>query len=181
MRLRKLGLVLVVLLMMSVALAGCVAATEEWPDRAVDVNIDSALAGQEAGMAALMTGAPVTWDESQFSSFLTYLLKQNSGEKMPIESITALFGPDNKIYLEVNAPGVINGADSVRAAGSVMVENNAVQVDLGAVGVGPVLAAGPLVDVVEAQVNAALAQWQLTVPVEVTTDEGSITLGLGGM
>jgi hypothetical protein len=39
MRLRNLGLVLVVLLMM--VLSGCAASAAEWPDRAVDVNIDA--------------------------------------------------------------------------------------------------------------------------------------------
>lgn len=180
MRLRKLGLVLVVLLMMSVALAGCMATTAEWPDRAVDVNIDSALAGQEAGMAGLMMGS-ATWDESQFSSFLTYLLKQNSGENMPIESVTAWFEPDNQIFLEVNAPGVINGADTVRLAGKIDVVNNAVQLDLATVGLGPVMVEGPLVDYVEAVINNALADPQLGVAVDVTTDTGSISLGMGGM
>lgn len=176
MRLRNLGLVLVVLLMF--VLSGCVASTAQWPDRAVDVNIDSAMAGQEAGMAGLMMGA-ATMDESQFSSFLTYLLKQNSGPNMPIESISAWFEPDNQIFLEVDAPGVINGADSVRLAGTIDVVNNAVQLDLTNVGIGPVLVEGPLVDYVESVINNALADPQLGVAVNVATDTGSITLGMG--
>jgi hypothetical protein len=102
-----------------------------------------------------------------------------SGENMPIESITAWFEPDNQIFLEVNAPGVINGADSVRLAGTVDVVNNAIQVDLATVGIGPVLVEGPLVDYVESVINNALADPQLGVAVDVTTDSGSITLGMG--
>lgn len=178
MRLRNLGLVLVVLLTMAMALSGCVQSAAQWPDRAVDVNIDSAMAGQEAGMAGLMMGS-ATMDESQFSSFLTYLLKQNSGEKMPIESIKAWFEPDNQIFLEVNAPGVINGADAVRLAGKIAVVNHAIQLDLSNVGIGPVLVEGPLVDYVESVINNALADPQLGVAVDVATDTGSITLGMG--
>jgi hypothetical protein len=174
---RYLGLVLVVLLM-AMALSGCMASAAEWPDRAVDVNIDSAMAGQEAGMAGLMMGN-ATMDESQFSSFLTYLLQQNSGPNMPIESITAWFEPDNQIFLEVSAPGVINGADTVRLAGTIDVVDNAVQLDLATVGIGPVLVEGPLVDYVESVINNALADPQLGVAVDVATDTGSITLGMG--
>ena len=84
MQFRKLGLVVVVLLIMALGLSGCMAADQmEWPDREVAVDLDTALAGQDAGLAGLMMGA-AEMDESQFSSFLTYLMRQNNGEKMCI-------------------------------------------------------------------------------------------------
>ena len=57
--------------------------------------------------------------------------------------------------------------------------NHAIQLDLTNVGVGPVLVEGPLVDYVESVINNALADPQLGVAVDVATDTGSITLGMG--
>lgn len=72
----KLALMLVLLVS---SLSACAAGSAvNPPSRDVTVSVDEALAAQNAGMAGMM-GGKVDWTESQFSSFLTVLLQQNTG------------------------------------------------------------------------------------------------------
>jgi hypothetical protein len=180
MQFRKFGLVVVVLVMLAASLSGCMMADQmEWPDRAVDVNLDAALAGQDAAIAGLMMGSAML-DESQLSSVLTYLIRQNNGENFPVDTVTVWLAPENQVYIEVAMKdGVLLGDGKVRLSGSLAVENQQIVLDVDQASANGVAVSGPLLDMVSAQINNALADPSLGVLVDVTTDEGMITLSMG--
>ncbi len=82
----------------------------ESPDSNSEVPIsgDTALAG--------LMGGNVTWTEAQFSSFLTELLRQDTGPNQPVDAITAWFDPDNHVHLRFALKdGVLLGGESINA------------------------------------------------------------------
>ncbi len=100
-----------VALLLVASLAGCAAGDVAAPEKEVPISVDAALEGQNAGMAGLMSGA-VTWTDSQFSSFLTELLRQNTGPNQPVDSITAWFAPGGEIHLRIALKdGVLLGGE----------------------------------------------------------------------
>jgi len=178
MQFRRLGLVLVTLLVVVSVLAGCVSGAEmTWPDREVAVDLDTALAAQDLAMGAMMTGS-VAWTEAEFSSFVTYMLKQNAGAYLPVEEVKVWFEPDNQIFVEVLPAAGLPLAGPIMASGMIGVENQNVVVDLDQAAVGPVSVVGPLLDVVNGAINRALGDPSLGVAVDVSTDTGMINLGL---
>ncbi len=179
MQFRRLGLVLVALLIVLASLAGCVAAGDmSWPDREITTDVDTALVAQDMGMAGLMMGS-VTWSEAEFSSFLTFLTKQNTGGALPLDEIKVWFEPGNEVFIELTptAGGMLTAP--VRLAGTLAVVDNMVQVNVSEAAVGGAAVMGPLLDVVNGAVNRALGDPSLGVAVDVATDAGSITVGLG--
>lgn len=173
--------VVAVALFLIASLAAC-GAPVAVPDRDIEVSVDTALAAQDMLMAGLMMGG-AELSESEFSSLLTVLLDQNSGEANPVESVKIWFEPGNKVLAQV---ALIDGVlpetfagNTLDLAGTVGVEGGMLMLDLegasaGGFGVSPALLA-PVND----QINAALAGMGLGVPVEVTTDTGSVSVGLG--
>ena len=102
MQFRKFRAVLVVAVLLVSVLGGCAMGSQmAWPDRELTIDLDTALMAQDTGMAALMMGS-VEWTESEFSSFLTYLLRQNTGENSPVDIIQTWFEADNKIYVSAS-------------------------------------------------------------------------------
>jgi hypothetical protein len=180
MQFRRLGLVLVTLLIVMASLAGCVAVSDtNWPDRDLVVDLDTALAAQDMGMAGLMMGS-VDWSEAEFSSFLTYLMRQNVGATLPVDEVRTWFEADNQIFIEVIPAAGAPLAGPIRLSGAVEVVNNRIQVDLSNAAVGNVGVMGAFLDVVEGAINRALDDPSLGVAVNVSTDEGMISVGLGG-
>lgn len=178
MQFRRLGLVLVALLIVMASLAGCVAGSEvAVPDREIAVDLDTALVAQDMGMAGVMTGN-VTWTEAEFSSFLTYLIQQNGAGAVPVDTVKVWFEPGNNVVIEATPSAGVPLAGPVRLAGMIGVENNMVQVDVAEASVGNIAVAGPLLQVVSDAVNRALGDPSLGVAVDVATDTGAITLSL---
>jgi hypothetical protein len=160
------------------SLAGCVAeAPADWPDREVTVDLDTALAAQDMAIAGAMLGT-ATLNESEFSSLVTYLAKQNLGGVLPVDQIKTFFAPDNKIYIELVPGEGAPLAGPVQLAGTVGVADNVVAVDLDSAAVAGVSVAGPVLDVVTSAINRALNDPSLGVAVDVETGEGTISLGL---
>ncbi len=178
---KNLAVSLVVVLLLTM-LAGCTTGEAAgWPDRDVEVSLDTALAAQDAGIAGLMMGN-LQWTESEFSSFLTELVKQNAGEANVVENITAWFEPGNEVFLRVElTPGTMPFGNVVELAGNVDVEGNYVQVDLSDAAVGGMRVAGPMLDVVSGAINRALADPSLGVAVDVETGDGTLGVTVGGM
>lgn len=178
MQFRRFGLVVMAMILVVASLAGCVAgAPADWPDREVTVDLDTALAAQDMALAGAMMGS-ATLSESEFSSLLTYLAKQNLGGALPVDQIVTYFAPDNQVYIEL-VPGA--GAPvpgPIQLSGTIGVESNVVSVDLDNAAIGGVSVAGPVLDVVSAAVNRALNDPSLGVAVAVETGDGTITLGL---
>lgn len=150
------------------------------PDREVPISVEQALDAQNLAMNGLMAGS-VTWDEAQFSSLLTELLKANSGEAMPVEAITAWFEPET-IYLEVKVKeGVLPPAfgTTLAVAGAVDVADGRVALDLTEASAGNYRVEGAALAPINDQINGALANLALGAPVSVETAEGTLTVALG--
>ena len=182
MQFRKFWAVLVVGVLLMATLGGCAMGSQmAWPDRELTVDLDTALMAQDAGMAALMMGK-VEWTESEFSSFLTYLLQQNTGENFPVDTIQAWFEPDNKVFLRVNLKeGVLLGGNTLDLAGSIGVQDQHLMVALDEVGANGYSAGGLLLQPIADQINAVLSGPQFGVAVDVATDTGMLSVGLAGM
>jgi hypothetical protein len=178
MQFRKFWTILAVVMLVMTALTGCAAGSQSaWPDREVTIDLDTALAAQEIGMGGLATGS-VEWTESEFSSFLTFLLRQNVGENFPIDNITTYFEPDNRIFIRVNLmDGVMLGGDTIDLVGSVGVEDMHLMVDIEEAGANGVSIAGDFLQPISDQINGALAG-QMGVAVDVATEEGMIMVGM---
>ena len=120
---RRIWVVALVALLLMSSLAGCAMGDVSAPDREVPISIDAALEGQAAGMQGLMSGS-VTWTESQLSSFLTELLKQNTGPNQPVDSIVVWLEPDNMLHARVALKdGVLLGGSNIDLMGKVMVQD----------------------------------------------------------
>jgi hypothetical protein len=178
---KTVALALVLVLLVSI-LSGCAAGSAANPPaRDITISVDDALAAQEAGMGGLMAGK-VEWTESQFSSFLTVLLQQNTGPNMPIKSIKAWFEPDNKIFLRVELnDGVLLGGNTIDLAGAVAVADHHLTVNLTDAAANGMSVSGAPVDMVSSWINHFLADPNLGVAVDVKTDQGKLTLGLAQM
>jgi hypothetical protein len=149
------------------------------PAREVPISVDAALEAQNLAANGMMSGS-VEWSEAQFSSLLTELLKANSGEANPVESITAWFEP-GIMYLRVDVKdGVLPDAvgDKLEVAGSLAIEDNRLAIDLQEAAAGPYQVEGAALAPISAQINAALAGQQLGVPVDVQLNEGTLSISL---
>jgi hypothetical protein len=176
---RKTVALSLVLVLLAVITSACAPGAATVPDREVSISVDTALEAQNAGMAGLM-GGQVEWTEAQFSSFLTVLLQQNTGENNPIESITTWFEPGNQIFIRAQlADGVLLGGNTIDLVGTVGVENNHLQVNISEAAANGYSVSGAAVQPVNAWINYVLADPNMGVAVNVETGEGTLTVGLG--
>jgi hypothetical protein len=179
MRFRRVGLVLVGLLVVLASLAGCVAGSEvAWPDREVAVDIDTALAAQDMAMAGAMMGS-ATLSEAELSSLVTFLAKQNLAGLLPVESIKIWLEPGNQIFMEMVPGAGAPLAGPIKVAGMLDVVDNMIQMDVADASIAGVSVYGPLLDVISGAINRALGDPSLGVAVDAATDEGTVTIGLG--
>lgn len=179
MMLRKISLGFITLVL-AAGLAACsVGQGVMVPDREVPISIDTALEAQNKAASGLMMGS-VTWNEAEFSSLLTELLKANSGEGNPVESITAWFEPDG-LYLQVQLiDGVLPAAfgNTLAVAGNVSVNDGALQIDLDQASAGTYSVGPELLAPIAAQLNSVVASQLGGVPLSIEMDEGSLTVAL---
>ena len=177
---RRNWVVSILALLLVASLAGCMAAPVAVPDRDVPISVDTALAAQ-AKLTDLMMGH-VEWSEAEFSSLLSVLLQQNSGENNPVKEVQVWFDPGNKIVARVTLKdGVLPSGNTLDLAGTVSVEDMHVKVNLDSAGVGNMSVGPAVLAPVSAEINRALADPSMGVAVNVTTDTGVISVGLGGM
>ena len=163
------------------SVAACTAAPVAVPDREIAVDVTTAMDAQNKAMS-LVTAGSVDWTEAEFSSLLSVLLEQNGGANNPVEDIIVWFEPNNQVVIRVALKeGVLPSGNSLDLAGTVAVENNHVVVDLQQAGAGNLSISGAALAPISAQINAALADPSLGVAVDVSTDTGTISVGLGGM
>lgn len=176
---RKNWAVSIIAMLMVASMAACTAAPVAVPDRPIEVSVETALAAQNKAAGLMMGNAE--WTEEEFSSLLTVLLEQNSGENNPVEDVNVWFEPNNQIFIRVNLKEGVVGTSSTTLdlAGSVSVENNQVVVDLQQAGAGNLSVTGAVLDPLSAQINAALADPSMGVAVDVSTETGMISVGLG--
>jgi hypothetical protein len=178
---RRTWIVALVALLLMASLGGCAMGDVPAPEREVPISVDAALEGQNAGLAGLMGGS-VTWTEAQFSSFLTELLRQNTGPNQPVEAITAWFDSGNAVHLRVALKeGVLLGGNNIDLAGTVGVVDGKVQLNLTEAGANGMMISGDWMKFVSDYVNSYLASPAFGVAADVETGDGSITISLGGM
>ena len=176
---RKFGLGIVSMLLV-IAMAACSMGQGVMvPERDVMIDAQTAVDAQNMAMGGLMMGS-ATLDESQFSSLLTELLKANTGENNPVDSIKAWFEPGT-IYLQVEIKeGVLPAAfgTTLAVAGTVGAMDGKLMLDLSEASAGSYLVQGAALAPINAQINGALANLNLGVPVNVETAEGSLTISM---
>jgi hypothetical protein len=178
---RRTWIVALVALLLMASLGGCAAGDVPAPDREVPISVDAALEGQNAGLAGLM-GGNVTWTEAQFSSFLTELLRQNTGPNQPVDAITAWFDPDNNVHLRVALKdGVLLGGKNIDLTGKVAVVDGKVQLNLAEAGANGMMLSGAWMQYISDYINSYLASPSFGVAADVQTGDGTITISLGGM
>ncbi|MEZ4674111.1 MAG: hypothetical protein R2932_07670 [Caldilineaceae bacterium] len=159
---RRSLLVIGVMALFMAVLSACAPGSPMMADHDVDISIDEAIAGQNAVMAGAMSGN-ISLSESQASSLLTELLKQNHLNKVEIADISsAMDGDVNTITVNLASP--VGGIDSLGVAGTIMSSSGVVSVDLsqawaGGMGVDPAL-----LGMVSAQINASLAGMPMGLP-----------------
>lgn len=159
---RRSLLVIGVMTLFMAFLSACAPGSPMMAEHEVEISIDEALAGQDAVMAGVMAGS-VSLSESQASSLLTELLKQNQINKVEIADISASMDGDvNTITVNLASP--VGGIDSLGVAGTIMSSDGVMSVDLdqawaGGMGVDPAL-----LDMVGAQINASLAGMPMGMP-----------------
>jgi len=166
-------------MLLMASLAGCAAGDVAAPAREVPISVDAAIEGQNAGLAGLMGGS-VTWTESQFSSFLTELLRQNTGPNQPVDSITAWFDPDNAVHLRVALKdGVLLSGSNIDMLGNIGVQDGKVVINVTEAGANGAMISGPMMDFVSSYINGTLANPSFGVAANVETGDGTITISLG--
>ena len=77
--------------------------------------------------------------------------------------------------------GVLLGGDTIDAVGSISTEGGVVSIDLDEASANGFTVSGPVLDAINAQINAGIAQSGLKSVVNLTTDTGTLTLDMGGM
>ena len=159
---RRSLLVIGVMVLFVAVLSACAPGSPTMADHEVEISIDEALAGQDAVITGLPAGS-VSLSESQASSLLTELLKQNQLNKVEIADISAeMDGDVNTISVNLASP--VGGIDSLGVAGKLSSAGGVVSVELsqawaGGMGVDPAL-----LGLVSAQINGALAGMAMGLP-----------------
>ena len=178
---RRNWVVALVSLLLVASLAACTAGIAV-PDRPIAIDVNTALEAQNK-IGNLMMAGEVQWSESEFSSLLSTLLEQNSGENNPVDAVNVWFEPGNKVIAQVSLlQGVLPptlGGNTLNLSGVVSVEGGAVKIDLDGASAGGMGVSSAILGPVNSQINAALAGLGLGVPVTVATDSGSVTVKLG--
>jgi hypothetical protein len=178
---RRNWVVSIIALLLVATMAGCTAAPVAVPEREIMVDVTTAMDAQNKAMG-LVTSGSVDWTEAEFSSLLSVLLQQNGGANNPVNDVKVWFEPDNQIVISVGLKdGVLPSGNTLDLAGSISVENNHVVVDLQQAGAGSMSVSGAVLAPISAQINAALADPSMGVAVDVSTDTGMLSVGLGGM
>ncbi len=143
-------------------LSACAPGSPMMADHEVEISIDEALAGQEAVMTGAGVGS-IALSESQASSLLTELLKQNQLNKVEIADISAeMDGDVNTITIDLASP--VGGIDSLGVAGTLASADGVVSVELDQAWAGNMGVDPALLGLVSAQINASLAGMPMGLP-----------------
>lgn len=155
-------LVVGVMALFLAVLSACAPGSPSMAEHEVDISIDEAMAGQDAVMAGAMSGS-ISLSESQASSLLTELLKQNQLNKLEIADISASMDGDvNMITIDLGSP--IAGVDSVSLAGTLTSSDGIVSLDLDQVQAGGMGVDPALLGMISSQINASLAGMAMGLP-----------------
>ena len=160
-----------VLVLLLAVLSGCAAGGAMMPEEPVEISMDAAMAGQQKAMEGLMTGA-ATLSDSEISSLLTELIKQNMGDGGLVSDVSIQSEP-GVLYINIGTP-----MGAVQLVGNVEVVDNIVQVDLQQAAAMGMNVTGPLLEVVEGALNRAMNSPELGVAVDIMAGDGEVTVGM---
>ena len=169
---RKNLVVSFVLVLLVAILSGCAAGGATMPEEAPEISMDAAMAGQQKAMEGLMMGA-ATLSDSEISSLLTELVKQNMGEMGLITGV-AIQNEDGMMYITVDS-----AMGPVQLVGDVDVVDNIAQVKLDQAAAMGMTATGPILGVVEGAINRALNSPELGVMLSIESGDGELMVGMG--
>ena len=159
---RRSLLVIGVMVLFVAVLSACAPGSPTMADHEVEISIDEALAGQDAVITGLPAGS-VSLSESQASSLLTELLKQNQLNKVEIADISAeMDGDVNTITIDLASP--VGGIDSLGVAGTLASADGVVSVELDQAWAGNMGVDPALLSLISAQINASLAGMPMGLP-----------------
>ena len=168
---RKNLVVSFVVVLLLAMLAGCAAGGVTMPEEEVEISMDAAMAGQQKAMEGLMMGA-ATLSDSEISSLLTELIKQNMGDMGLLTGVTIQTEP-GMMYISLDSP-----MGAVELVGNVEVVDNIVQVDLEQAAAMGMNVTGPLLDIVEGAINRALNSPELGVALMIEAGDGELMVGM---
>lgn len=162
MSIRRNLLVIAATMLFAVVISGCMAGEPMMAGSDVEISIDEALAGQDAVMQGAMAGS-VSLSDSQASSLITELLKQNGLNKVEIAGISAgMDGDMNTISIDLASP--VAGIDSLGFSASMVSSGGVLSVDVDQAWAGGMGVDSAVLDMVSAQINANLAGMPLGLP-----------------
>jgi hypothetical protein len=172
----KKSLFIAVSVIFAVALSACSMGEPMLGDHDVEISMEDAIAGQDAVMMGAATG-DIVLSESEASSLLTELLKQNQLNSVEISAITADVDDAGVNTLAIDLASPVGGIDSLGVSGSLVSEGGVLMVDLdqawaGGMGVDPAV-----LDMVSAQINASLAGVPMGLPdgpLAVSSDQATM-------
>ncbi len=175
---RRNWVVSLIAMLLVVSLTACTASTVSVPNRPIEVDVNTAYEAQNKLAELLMLGS-VEWSESEFSSLVSVLLDQNSGDENPVTGVHVWFEPNNQVVIRVAlVPGLTPLGDSVNLAGTISADAGKLAVNVSALGIGGLSVSGDVLSLVSTQINAALAGIDIGLPISVSTDTGKITVSL---
>lgn len=159
---RRSLLVIGVMVLFVAVLSACAPGSPTMADHEVEISIDEALAGQDAVLTGVAAGS-ISLSESQASSLLTELLKQNQLNKVEIADISAeMDGDVNTITVDLASP--VGGIDSLGVAGTLASTDGVVSVELDQAWAGNMGVDPALLGLISAQINASLAGMPMGLP-----------------
>ncbi|MEM7134737.1 MAG: hypothetical protein AAF702_51215 [Chloroflexota bacterium] len=121
----------------------------------VEISMDDAVAGQASFMEGWAAGS-VSLSDTEASSLITELMKQNGLNALHIDSIDASMD-GNVNNISVNLGQSIAGIDSVGIEGSLMSDGGILSVDIHGVHAGAMGVMPEILGMVSEQINAQLA------------------------
>ena len=169
---RKNLVVSFVVVLLLAMLAGCAAGGATMPEEAPEISMDAAMAGQQKAMEGLMMGA-ATLSDSEISSLLTELIKQNLGETGLVTGVMIQTEP-GVMYISI---GTAMG--DVELVGNVTVNDNIASVELDQAAAMGMNITGPMLGVIEGAINRALNSPELGVALMIEAGDGELSVGMG--
>lgn len=159
----KKSLFIAVSVFFAVALSACSVGSPTLADHEVDISMDDAIAGQNAVITGAATG-DIVLSESEASSLITELLRQNGLDSVEIADISSTVDADGVNTLTVDLASPVAGVDTLGVSGSLVSDDGVLTVDLEQAWAGNLGVDSALLDLISAQVNASLAGMPMGLP-----------------
>ena len=149
------------------------------PDRKVPVSSEAAAAAKNAIISGAAKGQ-IRLTESQFTSYVTELIAENTGKENVLANVTVWFDP-GKVYLKATISGdQVPVTGVVAMAGTGTIKDGRLQIKIEQASINNIGVPGSVLDVVNSQLNDILTNSDFAdVPAKsVTIKSKEIVIGL---